>query len=274
VQHDGTRSAAGGKRLVSRIGCHKPIIIAAYHPGLPTTNRFVSLQMPVANVLVVEDEDSIREMLVMVLEQADFAVKAAADVQQALAVLGGEAPDMILLDWMLPGISGVEWARRLKKEKQFSGVPIILVTARGEEEDKVKGLDVGCDDYVTKPFSPRELIARIKAVLRRSAHSSQSGKISIGGIVLDTDQHRVNISDKPLALSPTEYRLLEFFITHRNKVYSRNQLLDQVWGRSTYIEERTVDVHIRRLRKILAEHGSEELIQTVRGFGYRFSEQQ
>ncbi len=230
--------------------------------------------MSAANVLVVEDEDSIREMLVMVLEQADFAVKAAADVPQAVTLLDGDGPDMILLDWMLPGMSGVEWARRLKKEKRYSGVPIILLTARGEEEDKVKGLDFGCDDYVTKPFSPRELVARIKAVLRRSAHSTQSGKIAVGGIVLDTDEHRVSIGDKRLALSPTEYRLLEFFITHRNKVYSRNQLLDQVWGRSTYIEERTVDVHIRRLRKILGEYGTEELIQTVRGFGYRFSEQQ
>jgi two-component system phosphate regulon response regulator PhoB len=174
---------------------------------------------------------------------------------------------------MLPGLSGVEWARRLKKDKEYGEIPIIMVTARGEEEDKIRGLDVGADDYVSKPFSPRELIARIRAVLRRSGKLGKSGRIEFGGIVLFPDEHRVIIADNPVALSPTEYRLLEFFLTHPDKVYSRSQLLDQVWGRSSFIEERTVDVHIRRLRKILSEHGREELIQTVRGFGYRFSEQ-
>ncbi|MFM8330649.1 MAG: winged helix-turn-helix domain-containing protein [Candidatus Methylumidiphilus sp.] len=186
--------------------------------------------------------------------------------------LAEKTPDLILLDWMLPGVSGVEWARRLKRDEVFGEIPIILLTARGEEEDKVRGLDVGADDYVPKPFSPRELVARIRAVLRRAGKFGKSGKIEMGGIVLDVEQHRVNVGAAELTVSPTEYRLLEFFLTHAGKVYSRAQLLDQVWGRNAYIEERTVDVHIRRLRKILAEHGREELIQTVRGFGYRFSE--
>jgi two-component system phosphate regulon response regulator PhoB len=229
--------------------------------------------MSAINVLVVEDEDAIREMLGLVLEQAEFAVRAVADTHQAQAVLNESVPDLILLDWMLPGLSGVEWARRLKKDKQYGEVPIIMITARGEEEDRIKGLDVGADDYVTKPFSPRELVARIKAVLRRSNKYGKSGRIEIGGIVLDVDEHRVSISNNDVDMSPTEYRLLEFFLTHPGKVYSRSQLLDQVWGRSSFIEERTVDVHIRRLRKILAEYDREELIQTVRGFGYRFSEQ-
>ena len=228
--------------------------------------------MPEIDVLVVEDEEAIREMLTMVLEQAEFSVRAAADVQEALALIVEKTPDLILLDWMLPGVSGVEWARRLKKDDIYGDIPIIMLTARGEEEDKVRGLDVGTDDYITKPFSPRELVARIRAVLRRTGRFGKSGKIEMGGIVLDIEQHRVGIGDVELVVSPTEYRLLEFFLTHPNKVYSRAQLLDQVWGRSTYIEERTVDVHIRRLRKILAEHEREELIQTVRGFGYRFSE--
>ncbi len=223
------------------------------------------------NVLVVEDEDAIREMLGMVLEQADFAVQSASDAHQALALMNQTEPDLILLDWMLPGLSGVEWARRLKKDESYSEIPIILLTARGEEEDRVRGFEVGADDYVTKPFSTRELIARIKAVLRRSGRIGKSSRIELGGIALDTDEHRVSIGQIQVTLSPTEYRLLEFFLTHPDKVYSRNQLLDQVWGRSTYIEERTVDVHIRRLRKILAEHQREEMIQTVRGFGYRFS---
>jgi two-component system phosphate regulon response regulator PhoB len=229
--------------------------------------------MSAINVLVVEDEDAIREMLGMVLEQAEFVVHAAPDTRHAQAVLSEHIPDLIVLDWMLPGLSGVEWARRLKKDRNYGEIPIIMVTARGEEEDKIRGLDVGADDYITKPFSPRELIARIKAVLRRSSKYGKLGRIEAGGIVLFTDEHRVTIADNSVTLSPTEYRLLEFFLTHPDKVYSRSQLLDQVWGRSSFIEERTVDVHIRRLRKILAEHGREEMIQTVRGFGYRFSEQ-
>lgn len=224
------------------------------------------------NVLVVEDDDAIREMLGMVLEQADFGVQTAPDAQQAQGLVNQQAPDLIVLDWMLPGLSGVEWARRLKKDKNYKDTPIIMVTARGEEEDKIRGLDVGADDYITKPFSPRELVARIKAVLRRSNKFGTSGRIEVGGISLCTEEHRVTIAEQSVLLSPTEYRLLEFFLTHPDKVYSRSQLLDQVWGRSSFIEERTVDVHIRRLRKILSEYGCEEMIQTIRGFGYRFSE--
>lgn len=222
-------------------------------------------------ILVVEDEEAIREMLVMALGQAGFTVLQAADATQAQTVLEHNPTDLILLDWMLPGISGIEWARRLRKNRHHAVVPIILVTARGEEEDKVRGLEVGADDYVTKPFSPRELIARIKAVLRRSGQHGQEHRIELEGIVLDTEEHHLSIDREPVTLSPTEFRLLAFFMTHPNKVYSRSQLLDEVWGRSTFIEERTVDVHIRRLRKILAEHQRDQLIQTVRGFGYRFS---
>jgi two-component system phosphate regulon response regulator PhoB len=229
--------------------------------------------MTAINVLVVEDEEAIREMLALVLEQAELCVRSAGDAHQAQTIMNEEVPDLILLDWMLPGLSGVEWARRLKKDKSFGDIPIIMVTARGEEEDKIRGLDVGADDYVSKPFSPRELVARIKAVLRRSGKLGKSRRIELGGISLYNEEHRVTIDDNNVVLSPTEYRLLEFFLTHPDKVYSRSQLLDQVWGRSSFIEERTVDVHIRRLRKILSEHGREEMIQTVRGFGYRFSEQ-
>ncbi len=223
------------------------------------------------NILVVEDEDDIREMLVMVLEQADLQVVAVASAEQALQALAENRVDLLVLDWMLPGISGVELARRLKKEPGYKDLSIILLTARGEEEDKIRGLEIGADDYVTKPFSPKELIARIKAVMRRSGKLSESGQLSIGDLTLDAEQHRLTIDGKTLDVSPTEFRLMQFFMSNPDKVYSRTHLLDQVWGRSVYIEERTVDVHIRRLRKLLAEFGREELIQTVRGFGYRFS---
>jgi two-component system phosphate regulon response regulator PhoB len=227
--------------------------------------------MSTFNILVVEDEDAIRGMLMMVLEQAGFMPIAAADAEDAQKVLDDKLPDLILLDWMLPGISGVEWARRLKKEPIYRDIPLILLTARGEEEDKVRGLEIGADDYVSKPFSPKELVARIRAVLRRSGKIQGQAQITLGDLILDTEQHRLSIGDKQLEVSPTEFRLMHFFMTHPDKVYSRTQLLDQVWGRSVYIEERTIDVHIRRLRKILEEYGREDLVQTVRGFGYRFS---
>lgn len=224
------------------------------------------------NILVVEDEVAIKDMLVMVLEQAGFSVVSAESAEDAQKILADSVmPDLILLDWMLPGISGIEFAKRLKKDELYKELPIILLTARGEEEDKVKGLEIGADDYVTKPFSPKELIARIKAVMRRSGKTSDSGVLTVANIALDTEQHRLMIDGKTVEVSPTEFKLMQFFMTHQNKVYSRTQLLDQVWGRSIYIEERTVDVHIRRLRKILGEYQSEHLIQTVRGFGYRFS---
>lgn len=223
------------------------------------------------NILVVEDEDAIREMLVMVLEQADLQVTAAASAEEALRSLAENRVDLLLLDWMLPGISGVELARRLKREPGFKDLPIILLTARGEEEDKIRGLEIGADDYMTKPFSPKELVARIKAVMRRSGKLNDTGQLNVGDLTLDAEQHRLTIGGRTLDVSPTEFRLMQFFMTHPDKVYSRTHLLDQVWGRSVYIEERTVDVHIRRLRKLLAEFDREDLIQTVRGFGYRFS---
>lgn len=223
------------------------------------------------NILVVEDEEAIRSMLLLVLEQAGFNVHAAGDAKEAQALLDQNHIDLILLDWMLPGISGAEWARRLRKETAYRELPIILLTARGEEEDVVRGFDVGVDDYMTKPFSPKELTARIRAVLRRSGKLQGGGQITLGDMALDSEQHRLSIGEKQLDVSPTEFRLMQFFMTHPDKVFTRTQLLDQVWGRSVYIEERTVDVHIRRLRKILSEYGREELLQTVRGFGYRFS---
>ena len=223
------------------------------------------------SVLVVEDEDAIREMLAMVLEQSGFEASQCADAEVANLILQERMPDLIVLDWMLPGISGIEWARRLKKDQFYREIPIILLTARGEEEDKVRGLEIGADDYMTKPFSPKELVARIRAVLRRTGKIQDLAQITLGDMILDSEQHRLTIGDKQLDVSPTEFRLMQFFMTHPDKVYSRTQLLDQVWGRSVYIEERTVDVHIRRLRKILAEYGREEMVQTVRGFGYRFS---
>jgi len=227
--------------------------------------------MPAIKILVVEDENAIREMLVMVLEQADYYVLTAADVRQGEELLRLRDPDLLLLDWMLPGVSGIDWARRLRQDDHYRELPIVLLTARGEMDDKLRGFNVGADDYITKPFSPKELVARIQAILRRAGKLGRMGKLTVANVSLDETEHRVTISGSDVAISPTEFRLLEFFLSHPGKVYSRSQLLDQVWGRSTYIEERTVDVHIRRLRKILAEHESEDLIQTVRGFGYRFS---
>jgi two-component system, OmpR family, phosphate regulon response regulator PhoB len=223
------------------------------------------------NILIVEDEAAIRGMLTIVLEQAGFMPIAVSEVDSAQKILADSFPDLILLDWMLPGISGVEWARRLKKDPSFREIPIILLTARGEEEDKVRGLEIGADDYLTKPFSPKELVARIRAVLRRTGKLHGVSQITFGELTLDTEQHRLSIGEKQLDVSPTEFRLMQFFMTHPDKVFSRTQLLDQVWGRSVYIEERTVDVHIRRLRKILGDYGKEDMVQTVRGFGYRFS---
>jgi len=223
------------------------------------------------NILVVEDEEAIREMLTMALGQNDLNVTAVGSAELALQTLADKAMDLLVLDWMLPGISGVELARRLKNDPHYKQLPIILLTARGEESDKIRGLEIGADDYMTKPFSPKELVARIKAVMRRSGKLNESGQISVDSIVLDPEQHRLSIDGKTLEISPTEFKLMQFFMSNPDKVYSRTHLLDQVWGRSVYIEERTVDVHIRRLRKILAEYGREDLIQTVRGFGYRFS---
>ena len=225
-------------------------------------------------ILVVEDEDAVRELLVATLEGAGYLPLPAADVAEAEASMAERAPELILLDWMLPGMSGIEFTRRLRREPALREVPIIMLTARGEEHSKVTGLEAGVDDYVTTPFSTRELLARIKAVLRRSGADGSEVVQADGGLQIDLAQHRVLANEHPVHVGPTEFRLLHFFMTHPERVYSRSQLLDQVWGRNVYIEERTVDVHIRRLRKALEPHGFENLVQTVRGVGYRFSAQQ
>jgi len=223
------------------------------------------------NILLVEDEPAIQQMVAMALHKAGYEVGMASDAMEAQSHIVGKLPDLILLDWMLPGMSGVDYARQLKKGDLTREIPIIILTARGEESDKIRGFDSGADDYVTKPFSPRELVARINAVLRRAAPHVTTEVIEAGGLRLDAASHRVTMDDEILTLGPTEYRLLYFFMTHPERVYSRSQLLDRVWGGDVYVEERTVDVHILRLRKILATHGYDRLVQTVRGAGYRFS---
>lgn len=222
-------------------------------------------------ILVVEDEPAVREMLVFALERAGFVIMAAGDAAQAQAMMAQCTPDLMLIDWMMPGLSGVDFTKRLKNGEASRRIPIIMLTARSDEMDKVRGFDVGADDYVTKPFSPRELVARIKAVLRRAAPISPDKIMEIEGLRLDPGGHRVTAHGNAVDLGPTEFRMLNFFMAHPERVYSRGQLLDKVWGTEVYIEERTVDVHIRRLRKALAEHGHDRLIQTVRGTGYRFS---
>lgn len=226
-----------------------------------------------APILVVEDEDAIREMITLTLETAGYEVLEAADAEKALRLLADKLPGLILLDWMLPGMSGLTFTRTLKKDADLKGLPIIMLTARGEEAHKVEGLEAGVDDYVVKPFSTRELLARIKAVMRRSGTDAAEMVSIEQGLQIDLVQHRVSANDQEVHIGPTEFRLLHFFMTHPERVYSRSQLLDQVWGRNVYIEERTVDVHIRRLRKALEPFGFEGLVQTVRGVGYRFSGQ-
>ena len=222
-------------------------------------------------ILVVEDEAPIREMIIFVLEQNGFNAIEAEDFEQAKAKIVEPYPDLILLDWMLPGGTGVKLAKLLKQNEYTRGIPIIMLTARSDEDDKVKGFDAGVDDYVTKPFSPKELIARIKAVIRRVSPTALEEAIEFHGMKLDPVAHRVSINDRALELGPTEFRLLHFFMTHTERVYSREQLLDNVWGTNVYVEDRTVDVHIRRLRKAITGEGHEDFIQTVRGSGYRFS---
>lgn len=221
-------------------------------------------------VLIVDDEAPIREMIAVALEMADYDYLEAADAREAHAMIVDKQPDLILLDWMLPGTSGVELARRLKKEEATAEIPIIMLTAKVEEDNKIQGLEVGADDYITKPFSPRELVARLKAVLRRTTPLGVETPIEVDGLTLDPVGHRVSTETGALSIGPTEYRLLQFFMTHQERVYTRSQLLDQVWGGNVYVEERTVDVHIRRLRKALGDQ-YDHLIQTVRGTGYRFS---
>jgi two-component system, OmpR family, phosphate regulon response regulator PhoB len=225
-----------------------------------------------ANILIVDDEPDIRELLRFALEAADFRCQEAAHTEDARRLIAAEAPDLILLDWMLPGRSGLALAQELKQGPKTRVIPIIMVSARGEEDDRIKGLDTGADDYIAKPFSPRELIARVNAVLRRSRPGEEEERIEIGGLCIDHASRRVAAAGRPVEVAPTEYRLLHFFMTHADRAFSRSQLLDRVWGDQVYVEERTVDVHIRRLRKALEASGHDRLLQTVRGVGYRFSD--
>lgn len=222
------------------------------------------------NVLVVDDEKAIREMIIFALTRAGMKARGAKNGKTALLKICEKKPDILLLDWMMPGMSGPELTRRVRKDPLTADIPIIMLTAKVSEDDKVSGLNAGADDYITKPFSPRELIARITAVLRRAAPGDHEGKVKRGRITVDTASREVFFGNTPVHVGPTEYRLLEFFMTHTRSAYSRSQLLDHVWGTNTFLEERTVDVHIRRLRKILAVADLDHYIQTVRSHGYRF----
>jgi two-component system, OmpR family, phosphate regulon response regulator PhoB len=223
------------------------------------------------NVLVVEDEAAIQELIAVNLESAGHRVLRSSDAEQALTIIRQTLPDLVLLDWMLPGQSGLAIARYLRGSERTRAIPIIMLTAKSTEQDKVIGLEAGADDYVTKPFSPRELLARIKAVMRRRAPQMTDDVIDVQGLRLDPAAHRVSGNGLALGLGPTEFRLLHFFMTHAERVHTRAQLLDQVWGDHVFVEERTVDVHIRRLRKALEATGHDALIETVRGTGYRFT---
>ena len=227
--------------------------------------------MAAKHILIVEDEKPIRDMIAFSLRRNGFEVSEAPDVNQARARIANSRPDLLLVDWMLPDTSGLELTRQLKRHRETQDLPVIMLTARGDEQDKVAGLEGGADDYIVKPFSPRELLARINAVLRRSTPGGGDEIIDQGGLVLDIASERVLVGERTVPLGPTEYRLLSFFMTHTERVYSRTQLLDRVWGGDVYVEERTVDVHIRRLRKALEEFAFDRYIQTVRGSGYRFS---
>jgi two-component system phosphate regulon response regulator PhoB len=224
-----------------------------------------------ANVLIVEDESPILELLALNISQAGYNPLRAISAEHAEKLINEALPDIILLDWMLPGMSGIDFAKKLRSNTLTKSIPIIILTARSDELDKVKGLEVGADDYITKPFSPRELNARIKAVLRRKAPELTEDLLKINGLELNPVSHRVSGNNKPLEMGPTEFRLLHFFMSNPERVYSRSQLLDKVWGSQIFIEDRTVDVHIRRLRNILTQSQHEGLIQTVRGSGYRLS---
>ncbi len=222
------------------------------------------------SIMVVEDEPEIRELLSFTITRAGHDVVTAESAEQALQLLDRGLPELLVIDWMLPGMSGIDLAKRLRLDELTASLPIIMLTARGEEADKLKSFDSGVDDYVTKPFSPKELMARVKALLRRTG-APEDNLLEVGGIKLDLTSHRVSIGDEPIHMGPTEYRLLELLMRHPERAFDRSQLLDRVWGRSVYVEERTVDVHVLRLRKILQPYDLHHLIQTVRGVGYRFS---
>ncbi len=224
-----------------------------------------------AKLLIVDDEPAIREMVSFQLQRHGYGCLEAADANEATDQISKQRPDLILLDWMMPGKSGIDFARELRADHYTRDIPLILLTARDDESDKIRGFEAGADDYITKPFSPKELLARIKAVLRRAVPDKTSDRIEIAGLILDPDAWEVRCGDSTLQLGPTEFKLLRFFMTHPERVYNRQEILDGVWGNDAYIEDRTVDVHIRRLRKALEITGHEKLIQTVRGAGYRLS---
>ena len=221
-------------------------------------------------VLVVDDEAAICDMIQFALEQSGFEVQKAASAHEAILRINEQRPDIILMDWMMPGVSGLELTRRLRSDSYTEDIPIIMLTARVTEDDKVTGLEAGTDDYVIKPFSPRELLARIRAVMRRSSPANDRGQLEVGVLTLDTVSRRILADGREIHVGPTQYRLLEFFMSHLGRAYSRSQILDHVWGTNAYLEERTVDVHIRRLRKALEPAMAAQYLQTVRGHGYRF----
>lgn len=227
--------------------------------------------METKTVLVVDDESAIRDMLKVALEMADFRFLEAKNAYEAQILMTDFSPDLVLLDWMMPEVNGIELLRRWRRDRETKNIPVIMLTAKAEEENLVKGLGSGADDYITKPFSPRELVARIKTIMRRMDSDGEDTPVVVGDMVMDPVARAVTIGNEPVALGPTEYRLLEFFLSHQNRAYTRDQLLNNVWGSNVYIDERTIDVHIRRLRKALAPQGYDHYVQTVRGFGYRFS---
>ena len=229
--------------------------------------------MPRHTILVVDDETSIREMLVISLESAGYNVLQAENAKTAHSLVLDKHPDLILLDWMMPVTTGLELLRRLKRDEMTDHIPVIMLTAKAEESSKISGLDSGADDYIAKPFSPRELLSRVKAILRRVSREELKDTIVVGDLEFDPLEHRISIAGNLINLAPTEFRLLQFFLTHQERVYSRDQILDYVWGKNVYLDERTVDVHIRRLRKAISVAGHDEYVQTVRGAGYKFSTQ-
>jgi len=253
---------------------HKSVVycdlrpVGTVGPDFPRSRPVIPMQK---RILIVDDEPAIRDMVAFALRKGEYEPVHAGDAREAQTVIAERVPDLILLDWMLPGTSGLELARRWRRDTLTREIPIIMLTARGEENDRVGGLEAGVDDYVVKPFSARELLARIRAVLRRSRDDDEDGSVVVGGLRIDGASHRVYAGESQVQMGPTEYRLLHFFMTHAERVYTRNQLLDHVWGGNTYVEERTVDVHIRRLRRALEPVQLEGMVQTVRGAGYRFS---
>ena len=222
-------------------------------------------------ILIVEDEPAIAELITLTLRRGGHQTVHAESVERAITLVDQAMPDLALIDWMLPGASGVELVKKLRGDKRTKTIPIIMLTAKSEEADKLSGLETGADDYITKPFSPKELVARIKAVLRRRAPQLTEDVVETNGLRLDPATHRITVNDKPVQMGPSEFKLLHFFMTHTERVHTRSQLLDHVWGDHVFVEERTVDVHIRRLRQALEVSGHDAYIQTVRGAGYRFS---